>query len=637
MSDELRPMRARLHLPFWHRADIEQELSSHLDEIVDELRAQGVEPEKARRAAAERLGNSVSLGDELQAVHQGWGGGATVRMRLAKLLVAALAVCVLLFGWLNLVGELAKNPTVAPWGPLMFAAVDAKDPASFSWMIDSWRRASGAPVVWSGIIDREGNLIWGDTKGLPLGEPFPEAMIFMPGGIDRTGHVTQTSLGGRRTPGFAPLVERLDDAGVHAKLFYGQPLGEDAYTGDCIGVAIIALGEPLWGQRLLATATNSTRWYGVLWLLSAAGIFAHSRRSDPWGAWLWAVFAILLGPVAWLAYVALVRLGYVQRPDTRLLQRATLLPAVGVIATLLMVARPTSAVPAGWLDMYAFQPDRGAETLAASDAGRRLLFVAARAGDPRVRQAAIRQLERVAGTAEHAPQFIASWLWMLNSDDPALNRVGRAALYVMSNHCGDRVSTSDLVEAWKAALGSDNEETRNGAWADLSVAVSPKDTWLKRLRGHMPELLAMAKEHPEVRPWQYDKLLSWAIGEGVPNLDPDDYGIPRERQPYLLPVAGGTYEFGGDTSLGDTRDGSFDLRAREQGATLPVLPYRVTTSSPSLQAWITRRPDTPDSPPMLCFALTARGPEGKHEEWIYLTGSNGSRIGVFTIVWTETS
>lgn len=637
MNDELRSLRERLHLPFWHRADIEQELSSHLDEVADELLAQGVEPVEARRVAAARMGDLASVGDELQAVHHGWMGGDTVRMRLARLLFAGVAACVLLCGWFNVVRGSTSRTAASAWGSLELAAVDADDPASFSWTLSNWQRASGLPVVWSAIIDHEANLIWGDTKGLPLGEPFPEAMIFMPGRIDRTGHVTRTSLGGRRTPEFAPLVERLDDAGVHAKLFYGQPLGKGAYTGDCIGIAIIALGEPLWGERLLAMATNSTFWYGVLWLLSAAGIFAHSRRSDPWGAWFWAIFAMLVGPVAWLAYVALVRLGYVRRPDSRLLQRATLLPAVGLVATLLMFARPTSAVPAGWLDMYAFQPDRGAETLAASDAGRRLLFVAARAGDPRVRQAAIRQLERVAGRAEYAPQFIASWLWMLKSEDPALNRVGRLALYVLSNHCGDRVSTSDLAEAWKAALGSDDEEMRNGAWTDLSLAVNLSDTWVKRLRSQMPELLAIAKGHPDVRPWQYDELLSWAIEQGVPNLDPDDYGIPRERQPYLLPVAGGTYQFGGDTSLGDTRDGSFDLRAREQGATLPVLPYRVTTSSPSLDAWVARRPDEPDSPPILYFAFTARGPEGKHEECIYLTGANGSRIGVFTIVWTETS
>ena len=640
MSDELRPMRERLHLPFWHRADIEQELSSHLDEVVDELRAQGVEPEKARRAAAERLGDPISLGDELQAVHHGWRGGATVRMRLAKLLVPGVAVCVLLGGWFNVVREVVRvstnNTTVSAWGPLEHAARDAKDPASFSWVISEWQRARGIPVVWSGIVDHEGHLVWGDTKGLPLGKPFPEAMIFMPRGISRTGQVNCTRRGGRKSPGFAPLVERLDAAGVHAKLFYGQPLGEGAYTGNPIGLAVIALGEPLWGERLLAMVTNSTFWYGLLWLLSAAAIFAHRRYSDPWGARIWGVFAILVGPIAWLPYVALVRLGYFRRPDSRLLQRATLLPAIGLVATLLMLARPTSAVPAGWLDMYAFQPDRGAETLAASEAGRRLLFVGARAGDPRVRQAAIRQLARVAGTVKHVPQFTSSWLWMLKSEDPALNEVGRLALYVMSNHCGDRVNTSDLVEAWKVVLGSDNEEIRKNAWANLSGDIRQKDTWVKRLRSHMPELLALAKEHPEVRSHWYYNVLGWAIREGVPNLDPDDYGIPRERQQGLLPVAGGAFDFG-DTSIGETRDGSFDLQAREQGAKLPVLPYRVTTSSPSLEAWVTRWPDKPDSPPILYFAFTASGPEGKHEEWIYLTGGNGSRIGVFSVVWTETT
>jgi hypothetical protein len=636
VNDDLRPLRERLHLPFWHRADIEQELCSHLDEVTDELMAQGVEPGEARRQAAKRLGDLTHVGEELQAVHHGWMGGDTVRARLTKLVFAGLAACLLLLGWYSVARQQTMSSAVSPWSSLELSAHDATDAKSFGWTLSNWQRTTKLPVVWSGIVDDQGRLVWGETKGLPLGEPFSEAGIFLPRGISSTGQVEAIRTGGRKSPGFVPLVKRLDDAGVHASLFYGQPLGKRGYTGKPVGIAIVAVGRPLWGQRLLALATNSTFWYILLWLLSAVSIFLHIRRSDPWSARIWAVFAVLTGPLAWLAYLTLLRLGYVRRPQGRLVQKATLVPAMALVATLLLLARPTAAVPTGLLDLYAFQPDRGAQTLVASDAGRHLLFGAVGAKDPRVKHAAILQLERVAGTAGFAPQYVPSWQRMLKGDDPALGKVGFLALYVLSSKCGDRVSAADLVDTWKAALGSDEEETRNMAWSNLSTAAETNARWLVRLKPYIKELLSIVESHPDLKPWRYEQVFAWAVRQGVPDLNPDDYGIPPERQQGMLPVAGATVEHS-DFSIGETGDGYVDIQPRTVGGKLPDPPYRVSTSCPDLEAWVTRWPDKPDSPPIIYYAFTSRGPEAEHKEQIYLTGANGSRIGMFSIIWTEKS
>lgn len=93
MRPELKELRDRLRLPVWHRADIDAEIASHLEEAEAELRAQGQDADEARKAALERFGDLGALGQSLYAIHHGWTGGATVRRRFLKtVLTGALLV-----------------------------------------------------------------------------------------------------------------------------------------------------------------------------------------------------------------------------------------------------------------------------------------------------------------------------------------------------------------------------------------------------------------------------------------------------------------------------------------------------------------------------------------------------------------
>jgi hypothetical protein len=85
-----------LRLPFWHRRDIEAELASHLQEVAAELQVQGMEEEEAQAEARQRFGELGGISESLQAIHQGWIGGATVQQRFVKVLtVVVIAVCLL--------------------------------------------------------------------------------------------------------------------------------------------------------------------------------------------------------------------------------------------------------------------------------------------------------------------------------------------------------------------------------------------------------------------------------------------------------------------------------------------------------------------------------------------------------------
>jgi hypothetical protein len=107
---DLLPLRRHLRLWWWHRTDIEAEIASHLAEVARELAEQGVAEEDARRQAIARLGDLTALGDQLQAIHYRWTGGATVRRKLMVLVFVCLAASLLLLGSGLWVAKAAKPP-----------------------------------------------------------------------------------------------------------------------------------------------------------------------------------------------------------------------------------------------------------------------------------------------------------------------------------------------------------------------------------------------------------------------------------------------------------------------------------------------------------------------------------------------
>lgn len=110
MRPDLSRLRDKLRLPFWHRGDIEDEIASHVQDVENEIRAQGTDDAEACRSALERLGDLDSLGDSLQAVHHGWIGGATVQRRFARVLfIAGLIV----FAGIGLIATVGKVTDVA--------------------------------------------------------------------------------------------------------------------------------------------------------------------------------------------------------------------------------------------------------------------------------------------------------------------------------------------------------------------------------------------------------------------------------------------------------------------------------------------------------------------------------------------
>jgi len=88
----IRSIHKRLRLPFWHRADIEAELASHLQEIIADLTAQGTARADAEKLALQRFGDVDSVADSLQEIHKNWMGGATVRKRLLWSKMSLIAV-----------------------------------------------------------------------------------------------------------------------------------------------------------------------------------------------------------------------------------------------------------------------------------------------------------------------------------------------------------------------------------------------------------------------------------------------------------------------------------------------------------------------------------------------------------------
>jgi hypothetical protein len=85
-----------LRLPFWHRQDIAMELASHFQEMMAEMAAQGKTEDEAEAAARQRFGELGGVSESLQAIHQGWIGGATVQQRSVTFIsLVVMLFCVL--------------------------------------------------------------------------------------------------------------------------------------------------------------------------------------------------------------------------------------------------------------------------------------------------------------------------------------------------------------------------------------------------------------------------------------------------------------------------------------------------------------------------------------------------------------
>jgi hypothetical protein len=494
VNDLLRELRSRLRLPFWHRADIEAELQSHLAEVETELRTQGADEESARRGARERFGDAETVAEALQSVHHGWGGGATVRAR-------------------------------------------------------------GAGTVLSLVV-----------------------------------------------------------AGV--------------VSGSWWDVALHQFRLPL--------------WCALCWYLAAVAVGWHRSASDRVGGWIWAAFSLCVGPVAWVAYLVLLRTRYLSRPVDRSFERLLWAPRAAVLAVVIIVGAPVFSLPleAAGLDIdYARS---GLQALSRSAWGTRLLFRAANSSRPTLRAAALQELpEGVEATGRRRPAFhVSQWTLLLRSPYARTRRVAWERLNGLLMISYREVEAEELFAAWKTALESRDPELAASAWNAFGVdlVVNGVNREFRPIAGRIADLLRLGKGNRPENRQALANAVEGAIRVGCPGVNPDDYGIPLEQQAGLLPLAPVWVEICGEQSIGEVNAGDVGFGTREPGAKPPAPPYRVTTTGPSLEAWaqLHPRPREPHASSItVYYAITARGPVGKHEEWIRLTGGNGSRVGLVRIAWTE--
>lgn len=601
MRPELLPLRRRLRLPFWHRDDIEAEIGSHLDETEAELCAQGRGEAEARRIALERLGNLDAVGESLQAVHHGWTGGATVRRRFAKVLLAAAAMCVVVGVWLFAVisvihpDEWVDNTTRQSTTALERAAAWNPDPSAFWGALWDWHREHPL-VTWMGIVDSNGKLAYSHPLLGWDSEPLPEAEWFLTK-FDESGKRVAPTVTSEW-----PLRNKLASAGIPVTTFHSITLGgsrSESYRG----TAIIALARPLWGEQVLHAMGKIEFWCGVIWLLSALAILLHHRPCDPFGAWIWGLFALLLGPIAWVVYLLLIGLRQIPRPEAPQVRRLILVPLVTVALTACLLLWSFPPVPVSALDLYAFRPERGAEHLARSRRGVRILLRAANSRQYLTRRAAVEQLERVLDSwGAHAAAPLPTWARMLNSEHPLTRRLGLAGVEQVSAFRAGCVDANQLFEAWKIALGSDHPDVRQSAWVPFVHALARRDAFPYRFAHKIPKLLALRKDEPAV-----DDLLLQSL--------------------WYRPIIHNV----GLVVIGTEQRVSVKVQPSEAYGYLRGIGLHATATSDHVGSLTPSQAADAEATVQLGFAYAARGPEGLHREWIKLLSKQGALMGVIEL------
>jgi hypothetical protein len=102
-------LRAQMDLDAQTEHEALTEIRDHLEEAVAEARAQGLDEAEALAQAAARFGVEEEIGQELRAVHAGWGTADAV-------IAAALPViCALILRWL----AFAPDGTAVGWPHLL--------------------------------------------------------------------------------------------------------------------------------------------------------------------------------------------------------------------------------------------------------------------------------------------------------------------------------------------------------------------------------------------------------------------------------------------------------------------------------------------------------------------------------------
>jgi len=608
MRAELRPLRQRLRLPFWHRADIEAEIASHLDDAEADLHSQGLGEAEAQGDALEHLGDLDSLGDSLQSIHQGWTGGVTVHLRLAKLMLGVVALCAAIGLWLYFVMSEIQPGFVASEmatrdDTLWIYAHRQPDPIEF-WLTLLRYRDNHPLVVWMGIIDPSAKLVFSDPSLGRQAQPLPEADWFR----------IRFGASGKRaaSPSASSdlLKKKLKSAGIPAAGFHSVDLGRRTERGltpqTYTGTAIIAYGEPLWGERIVAAVTNVWFWYGLVWLLASAAILLYHRHSDSFGAWVWAIIALPLGPVIWLTYLLLARLGQVPHAQVAGLQRRLLwLPIAGLAFTATLAARPVLTVPAAWIDLYAFHPQRAAETLRQSRAGVRILLAAAESRQYLTRRAAVHALLTYISNSQPRVDLLSWWMRLLQSKYSDARMLGCEGLGTVSAHRGELVDANKLFQAWKIALSSKDAEVRSAAWIDFSLSLLRADGVPHRFAARIHELLALGKRDAALD----DLFARWLqYGRTVYDVGPVVIGTERRLTVDIKPSR---------------------LYAHPEYAARAA---RATTTSRYLQASVHPLGATALAPVRLELTYSAHGPAGAHFERINLLSTTSTSFALAGIV-----
>jgi len=604
---ELERLRDRLRLPIWHRADIEAEITSHLEDAEAQLRAQSQDADEARKAALECLGDLGALGQSLYAIHHGWTGGATVRIRFARLVLFAVALCAAMGLWFYVVMSAIRPGLIvasqAQDDRLWTAAYQHPDPMDYAYTLLRYREANPL-AAWMGIVDPSGKLLFSDPTLGWQGKPLPEADWFL----------IRFGASGKRaaSPGASsdPLKGKLKTVGIPAVSFESVDLGRLTPRGltkqTYSGTAIIAYAPPLWGEQVIRAATTVWLWFGIVWLLSAAAILLYHHRADAFGAWIWAAFALVFGPGAWLVYLVLGALRQLPQvePEGRA-GRLRLMPLAGLAFTALLLARPLLVVPAAAVDLYAFQPQRAAETLRQSRWGVRILLRAAESRQYLTRRAGAQALQTyLSDTTPQQPALFSKWMRLLKSPYPDVRELGSTAILGITSGCPAAISADKVFQAWKVLLSHPDTDIRNAAWIQFTLALTQPKGFPYQFANRIPELLALGEREPDLR----GAFATW---------------LPYGRQVYG-PVR---------VPLGSERRFAMTFSPSQQYAHPEYFAEatRAVATSPNVEASIRSSPGPKGPSVELEFWYHARGPVGMHWVRINFFTKQGRVVGVVDI------